>query len=84
VCITESLSGAHNRVRPSFTYLISHKVVYLLIAPLDTKNIEHKVTCFKNQARFKMGLVQKMSLIFEPFREKKGGGLTQPKKLEKP
>jgi hypothetical protein len=29
------------------------------------------VTCFKNQARFKMGLVQKMSLIFEPFRKKK-------------
>jgi len=43
----------------------------LLIAPLDTKNIEHKVFCFKNQARFKMGLIQKMSLIFEPFRTKK-------------
>ena len=67
MCITESLSGAHNRAQPSCTDLISHEVVYLLIAPLDTKNIEHKVTCFKNQARFKMGLVQKMmSLIFEP------------------
>ena len=64
-CIIEKLSSAHNRVRPSFTYLISHEVVYLLIAPLDTKNIEHKVTCFKNQARLKMGLIQKMSLIFE-------------------
>jgi len=51
--------------------LISHEVVYLLIAPLDTKNIEHKVIWFKIQARFKMGLVQKMSLIFEPFRKKK-------------